>query len=52
MTTVVKQDAEIFYHLYVDQPQRLKLNNEVGLDWVRRNYESWPEKVIQPCFSV
>ena len=49
--TVVKQDADILTHLYADQPQRLKLNNEVGMDWVRRNYESWPE-VVQPSLSV
>ncbi len=50
VNTVVKQDAEILNHLYADQPQRLKLNNEVGLDWVRRNYDSWPS-IAEPNFS-
>ncbi|MBE9062154.1 Rieske 2Fe-2S domain-containing protein [cf. Phormidesmis sp. LEGE 11477] len=43
VATVVEQDADILSKLYVDQPQKIKLNNEVGMDWVRRNFASWPE---------
>jgi phenylpropionate dioxygenase-like ring-hydroxylating dioxygenase large terminal subunit len=40
--TVVEQDAAILNHIYADAPQKIKLNNEVGMDWVRRNFEQWP----------
>ena len=39
---VVEQDADILSKLYPDAPQKIKLNNEVGMDWVRRNFESFP----------
>ncbi|MGB3300564.1 MAG: Rieske 2Fe-2S domain-containing protein [Phormidesmis sp.] len=48
--TVIEQDADILTKLYRDQPQKIKLNNEVGMDWVRRNYESWPA-IAQPNLS-
>lgn len=50
VATVIEQDAEILTKLYQDQPQKIKLNNEVGMDWVRRNFESWPQ-VTQPNLS-
>jgi len=40
---VVEQDARILSHIYPNTPQRIKLNNEVGIDWVRRNYEQFPD---------
>lgn len=40
--TVIEQDADILTKLYPTQPQKIKLNNEVGMDWVQRNFESWP----------
>ena len=43
VATVVEQDADILNKLYQNQPQKIKLNNEIGMDWVRRNFESWPE---------
>ena len=52
VNTVVEQDADILQHLYDDQPQRFKLNNEVGMDWVRRNYESWPAVVSPPLSTM
>ncbi|MEO1123776.1 MAG: (2Fe-2S)-binding protein, partial [Cyanobacteria bacterium J06639_16] len=48
--TVVEQDADILAKLYSDQPQKIKLNNEIGMDWVRRNFESWPS-VVEPNLS-
>lgn len=48
--TVIEQDADILTKLYPAQPQKIKLNNEVGMDWVRRNFESWPA-IAQPDLS-
>lgn len=47
---VVEQDADILNKLYPNTAQKIKLNNEVGMDWVRRNFESFP-KVVEPNFS-
>ncbi|MEO0374036.1 MAG: (2Fe-2S)-binding protein, partial [Cyanobacteria bacterium P01_A01_bin.17] len=47
---VVEQDTDILGKLYPDAPQKIKLNNEVGMDWVKRNFESFPE-VTKPSFS-
>jgi hypothetical protein len=38
---VVEQDARILSQIYPNTPQRIKLNNEVGMDWVRRNFEQF-----------
>ena len=47
---VVDQDADILSKIYPDTPQKIKLNNEVGMDWVRRNFESFPN-VVAPNLS-
>jgi phenylpropionate dioxygenase-like ring-hydroxylating dioxygenase large terminal subunit len=47
---VVDQDADILGKIYPDTPQKIKLNNEVGMDWVRRNFESFPN-VRKPNLS-
>jgi phenylpropionate dioxygenase-like ring-hydroxylating dioxygenase large terminal subunit len=47
---VVEQDAKILGNIYPNTPQRIKLNNEVGMDWVRRNFESFPT-VVEPNLS-
>lgn len=47
---VIEQDAEILGKIYANAPQHIKLNNEVGMDWVRRNFESFPT-VVEPNFS-
>ena len=44
---VLEQDADILGKLYPNVPQHIKLNNEVGMDWVRRNFESFPTVVEQ-----
>ena len=36
---VVEQDADILGKLYPGTPQKIRLNNEVGMDWVRQNFE-------------
>ena len=41
---IVKQDADMG-KLYANAPQHIKLNNEMGMDWVRRNFESFPTVV-------
>lgn len=48
--TIISQDVAILNRIYANQPQKIKLNNEVGMDWVRRNYESWPS-IIGPDLS-
>jgi len=47
---VVDQDADILSKIYPNTPQRIKLNNEVGMDWVRRNFESFPA-IAEPNLS-
>ncbi|MEA5451398.1 Rieske 2Fe-2S domain-containing protein [Leptolyngbya sp. CCNP1308] len=47
---VVEQDADILGKIYPDRPQKIKLNNEVGMDWVKRNFASFPA-VVEPNFS-
>lgn len=47
---VVEQDADILGKIYPNSEQKIKLNNEVGMDWVRRNFESFP-KVVEPNLS-
>ena len=39
---VVEQDARILSRIYPHTTQRIRLNNEVGMDWVRRNNEQFP----------
>ncbi|MDM9381689.1 Rieske 2Fe-2S domain-containing protein [Chlorogloeopsis sp. ULAP01] len=47
---VVDQDAKILGKIYTDTIQQIKLNNEVGMDWVRRNFKSFPA-VTEPNLS-
>lgn len=47
---VVEQDADILHKIYPNTPQQINLNNEVGMDWVRRNFASFPE-IVEPNFS-
>ncbi|MBD2104021.1 Rieske 2Fe-2S domain-containing protein [Leptolyngbya sp. FACHB-261] len=47
---VVEQDADILHKIYPNTPQKIKLNNEVGMDWVKRNFASWPQ-VTEPNLS-
>ncbi len=44
---VIEQDADILGKLYTNTVQHIKLNNEVGMDWVRRNFENFPMAVDQ-----
>ncbi|MBD2105277.1 Rieske 2Fe-2S domain-containing protein [Leptolyngbya sp. FACHB-261] len=47
---VVEQDAKVLGKIYPDTEQRIKLNNEVGMDWVRRNFASFPA-IAEPNLS-
>ncbi len=38
---VVEQDVDILQKIYADAPQKIRLNNEVGMDWVKRNINDW-----------
>ncbi len=42
---VIEQDAQILSRIYANTPQRIKLNNEMGMDWIRRNYKNFPDLV-------
>jgi phenylpropionate dioxygenase-like ring-hydroxylating dioxygenase large terminal subunit len=49
-SVVVDQDADILGKIYPNSPQKIKLNNEVGMDWVKRNFENFPN-IVQPELS-
>ena len=38
---VVEQDADILGKIYADVPQKIRLNNEVGMDWVKQHFNRW-----------
>ncbi|MCC0175374.1 Rieske 2Fe-2S domain-containing protein [Waterburya agarophytonicola K14] len=38
---VVEQDANVLNKIYANAPQKIKLNNEVGMDWVKNNCDRW-----------
>lgn len=38
---VVEQDAAILSKIYADAPKKIRLNNEVGMDWIDRNFANW-----------
>jgi hypothetical protein len=48
---VIQQDANILAKMYPDTPQKIKLNNEIGMDWVQRNFQSFPA-VLKPNLST
>ncbi len=43
---VVEQDAGILTKIYAAAPQKIKLNNEVGMDWVKRNFITWEQSQL------
>lgn len=43
---VVEQDSDILSKIYPDTTQKIKLNNEVGMDWVKRNFENWDDESL------
>lgn len=47
---VIDQDSDILSKIYPNTPQKIKLNNEVGMDWVRRNFDNYPQ-VVEPNLS-
>ncbi len=47
---IVEQDADILSKIYPNTPQKIKLNNEVGMNWARRNFQNWPE-IAEPNLS-
>lgn len=40
---VIEQDADILNKIYADAPQKIRLNNEVGMDWVKKNFNAWKQ---------
>ena len=52
---VIEQDTNILNKIYSDVPQKIKLNNEVGMDWVKRNFAGWqesPESISEPLSQI
>ncbi|MBR8835659.1 MAG: Rieske 2Fe-2S domain-containing protein [Stigonema ocellatum SAG 48.90 = DSM 106950] len=47
---IVEQDTDILHKIYPNTSQKIKLNNEVGMDWVRRNFDNWPA-IVEPNLS-
>jgi phenylpropionate dioxygenase-like ring-hydroxylating dioxygenase large terminal subunit len=47
---VIDQDVDILRKIYPNTSPKIKLNNEVGMDWVKRNFANFPE-IVQPNFS-
>ena len=41
VNVVIEQDANILNKIYPNSPQKIKLNNEVGMDWVKKNFDNW-----------
>ncbi|MGB3532356.1 MAG: Rieske 2Fe-2S domain-containing protein [Microcoleaceae cyanobacterium] len=48
--TIVEQDTDILGKIYPNTPQNIKLNNEVGITWVRRNFKHFPD-IVEPNLS-
>ena len=42
---VIEQDTDILSKIYSDAPQKIKLNNEIGMDWVKKNFATWEESI-------
>lgn len=38
---VIEQDVNILGKIYANAPKKIKLNHEVGMDWVDRNFINW-----------
>jgi phenylpropionate dioxygenase-like ring-hydroxylating dioxygenase large terminal subunit len=49
--TIIDQDVDVLLKIYPDSSQKIKLNNEVGMDWVKRNFDNFPA-VVQPNLST
>lgn len=39
---VVQQDADILDKIYPNTSKKIKMNNEIGMDWVQRNFQGFP----------
>jgi phenylpropionate dioxygenase-like ring-hydroxylating dioxygenase large terminal subunit len=46
---IIEQDSDILGKIYQDSPQHIKLKNEVGMDWVKRNFANFP-MIVEPNF--
>lgn len=47
---IVEQDVGVLETIYPHTPQNIKLNNEVGMDWVKRNFQNFP-MIAEPNLS-
>jgi phenylpropionate dioxygenase-like ring-hydroxylating dioxygenase large terminal subunit len=49
--TVIDQDVDVLQKVYPHSPQKIRLNNEVGMNWVDRNFDNFPD-VVPPNYSM
>jgi hypothetical protein len=42
---VIDQDIDILLKIYPHTSPKIRLNNEVGIDWIKRNFENFPTAV-------
>jgi phenylpropionate dioxygenase-like ring-hydroxylating dioxygenase large terminal subunit len=47
---VIDQDMDMLTKIYPHTPQKIRLNNEVGIDWIKRNFNNFP-KIVPPNVS-
>ena len=47
---IVEQDVDILGKLYTNIPQNIKMSNEIGMDWVKRNFTNFP-MIVEPNLS-
>jgi phenylpropionate dioxygenase-like ring-hydroxylating dioxygenase large terminal subunit len=48
--TVIDQDVDVLQKVYPHSPQKIRLNNEVGMNWIDRNFDNFPA-VVPPNYS-
>jgi phenylpropionate dioxygenase-like ring-hydroxylating dioxygenase large terminal subunit len=42
---VIDQDVDILLKIYPDTTPKIRLNNEIGIDWIKRNFDNFPTTV-------
>jgi phenylpropionate dioxygenase-like ring-hydroxylating dioxygenase large terminal subunit len=47
---VIDQDIDVLLKIYPHTSPKIRLNNEVGIDWVKRNFDNFPT-VVSPNLS-
>jgi hypothetical protein len=48
---VIDQDIDILLKIYPHTSPNIRLNNEVGIDWIKRNFENFPTAIATDLSS-